>query len=83
MFLADLSLVETLLGEDTAIRNAGVLRDLTDAEMIIKQDLGAAFLLHHVMAHLRAPTNYGLFVVRPPRQGENPLTGEAVAGCYR
>src|ERR1700760_1828531 len=68
---ADLSLVETLFGEGIALGDASVLRDLTDAQMIIEQDFGAAFLLRHVMAHPCTPSNYRL-LVSPPRERKNP-----------
>jgi hypothetical protein len=67
----DFGLVEPLLFERVSFRDTGIMRDLTDAQMVVEQDFGASLLLRHVMPHRRTPADHGFFVT-PTGQREKP-----------
>ena len=65
----DLRLVEALLGQLLALRGPGVGGDLTDAQMIVLEQLEPSLFLGLVMQGQCAPANDGLLVA-PDGEGE-------------
>src|ERR1700722_17658188 len=69
--LANLGFIETLFLKDVPLRNSRIVCDLTNAQMVIRQDCGPTTLLYAVVIHFRSPSNQGFFVA-PTRKRENP-----------
>src|SRR3569833_500472 len=61
----------TMILQNMPWRDVRIVRDLSDAQMVVLQDFGPTILLSFVMSHCSSPSNDGFFIA-PARQRQYP-----------